>query len=104
MRRFTVSTSGGITNFTGTVAAGNLAAANGCNNNWSTWWLGSRTQWNVTPDFYMGVDVMYLSMTGGSLAGGLTTATQNGVTTVSNTKDHADGMEVTFRIHKDFYP
>ena len=27
--------------------------------NWSTWWLGSRTQWNVTKDFYMGLDVMY---------------------------------------------
>ena len=26
---------------------------------WSTWWVGSRTQWNVTKDFYMGVDVMY---------------------------------------------
>ena len=25
----------------------------------STWWIGSRTQWNVTKDFYMGVDVLY---------------------------------------------
>ena len=25
----------------------------------STWWVGSRTQWNVTKDFYMGLDVMY---------------------------------------------
>ena len=24
-----------------------------------TWWIGSRTQWNVTKDFYMGVDVLY---------------------------------------------
>ena len=29
-------------------------AAPGCNNDWSTWWIGSRTQWNVTKDFYMG--------------------------------------------------
>ena len=34
-------------------------APNGCDNNWSTWWIGSRTQWNVTKDFYMGVDVLY---------------------------------------------
>ena len=32
---------------------------NGCDGDWSTWWLGSRTQWNVTKDFYMGLDVMY---------------------------------------------
>ncbi len=29
---------------------------------WSTWWLGSRTQWNVTKDFYLGVDVMYAKL------------------------------------------
>ena len=34
-------------------------AAPGCNNDWSTWWIGSRTQWNVTKDFYMGFDVLY---------------------------------------------
>ena len=39
---------------------GSLAVASpGCDNNWSTWWIGSRTQWNVTKDFYMGVDVLY---------------------------------------------
>ncbi len=32
---------------------------NGCDKNWNTWWVGSRTQWNVTKDFYMGVDVLY---------------------------------------------
>ena len=32
---------------------------NGCDSDWQTWWVGSRTQWNVTKDFYMGVDVMY---------------------------------------------
>ena len=32
---------------------------NGCDGDWQTWWVGSRTQWNVTKDFYMGLDVMY---------------------------------------------
>ena len=42
---------------------GSTAVANaGCNNNWSTWYLGTRTQWNITKDFYMGVDVMYSSL------------------------------------------
>ena len=34
-------------------------ATPGCNSDWSTWWIGSRTQWNVTKDFYMGFDVLY---------------------------------------------
>ena len=40
----------------------------GCYMDWNTWWVGSRTQWNVTKDFYMGVDVMYSKLEGGSLA------------------------------------
>ena len=31
----------------------------GCTQNWQVWQVGSRTQWNVTKDFYMGVDVAY---------------------------------------------
>jgi hypothetical protein len=30
-----------------------------CNNNWQIWQVGSRTQWNVTKDFYMGFDIAY---------------------------------------------
>ena len=30
-----------------------------CNNNWNVWQIGSRSQWNVTKDFYMGFDVVY---------------------------------------------
>ena len=31
----------------------------GCDNNWSFWGVGSRTQWNVTPDTYLGLEVAY---------------------------------------------
>ena len=44
-----------------TGAGSNAVATAGCDNDWSTWYVGSRTQWNVTKDFYMGVDVMYQS-------------------------------------------
>src|SRR5262249_44254143 len=37
----------------------NGVVTNGCDNDWQTWWIGSRTQWNITKDFYMGLDVMY---------------------------------------------
>ena len=51
-----------------TLAPGTLVGATpvstnfGCSNDWQTWWVGSRTQWNVTKDFYMGLDVMYSKM------------------------------------------
>ena len=32
---------------------------NSCSPNFSFWQVGSRTQWNITRDFYMGVDVTY---------------------------------------------
>jgi hypothetical protein len=40
------------------VAVGN-GALNSCNLNFSFYQIGSRTQWNVTKDFYLGVDVNY---------------------------------------------
>ena len=43
----------------GTIVGGLPVATAGCDMDWNTWWVGSRTQWNVTKDFYMGVDVMY---------------------------------------------
>ena len=54
-----------------TLSTGGLTAvaAAGCDNDWSTWWLGSRTQWNVTKDFYLGVDVMYAKLFSASLPG-----------------------------------
>ena len=44
---------------------------NGCNGDWSTWWIGSRTQWNVTKDFYMGLDVMYSKLDSATAFNGL---------------------------------
>jgi hypothetical protein len=41
-----------------TLAAG-LSGTAACDNNWSKWQLGSRTQWNVTKDFYMGFDIVH---------------------------------------------
>ena len=68
--------------------AGTAAVANaGCDNDWQTWWLGSRTQWNVTKDFYMGVDVMYSKLSAPA-SGNTTTCTSvaiGGATTTSPT-------------------
>ena len=83
--------------------AGTTAIATpGCDNDWSTWWLGSRTQWNVTKDFYMGLDVMYSKLSSASLPADTTTFTTSigGATHVSD----ADNWQFRFRVHRDFYP
>jgi hypothetical protein len=94
-----------------TIGTGAVAAA-GCDNNWNTWWLGSRTQWNVTKDFYMGLDVMYSKLDGMTTPNGVLPQGVNPATTTNCqatgafrcfTSD-ADNWSFRFRVHRDFYP
>jgi hypothetical protein len=86
--------------------AGSASVATaGCNNDWSTWWLGSRTQWNVTKDFYMGVDVAYQSIKGAQLPGNSAAVVPAGTSTSTvRTFGTEDNWQVRFRVHRDFYP
>ncbi len=86
-------------------------ATPGCNSNWSTAWVGSRTQWNVTSDFYMGVDVLYQNLNSAQTFNGLVGATGTGPSNLTSSRStllHVGGDEdnfaVRFRVHKDFYP
>jgi Porin subfamily len=104
----------------GNSAAGSGAVANpGCNNNWSAWFVGSRTQWNVSKTFYMGVDVMYMDLqsatTGGAapfgagpagLAGGYAGSTSCAVSVgnACGTEKSSSNWQIRFRAHKDFLP
>ncbi len=81
----------------------------GCNNNWSTWGIGSRTQWDVTKTFYLGVEVLYSdlhSATTGTpfltpvVAGGNTYAFGG----ASQTEADAHNWMVSVRAHRDFLP
>ena len=84
----------------------NAVAAAGCDNNWNWWWVGTRTQWNVTKDFYMGLDVAYTKLSGMTTGTGvLPTAmipagTNNGPRTIGD----QDNWQARFRVHRDFYP
>jgi len=80
----------------GAGAGSTAVAAAGCNNNWSTWWLGSRTQWNVTKDFYMGLDVMYSKLDTATLP---VAALAPGMSLGSE-----DNWAFRFRVHRDFMP
>ena len=77
----------------------NAVAAAGCSNNWSTWWLGSRTQWNVAKDFYFAVDVMYSKLQTATLPTGAA------VFPAANTSTSSlDNWAFRFRVHRDFMP
>ena len=90
---------------------GSLALAQqGCDNNWTSWWVGSRTQWNVTKDFYMGLDVAYLKVDGMSTTSGLVSGTAitpnaaTNATTFLKSVGDQDIWMARFRVHRDFYP
>ncbi|HUC52115.1 MAG TPA: porin [Xanthobacteraceae bacterium] len=98
----------------GSGTGGGALANAGCNNDWSTWFIGSRTQWNVSKTFYMGVEVMYSDLksasTGSTAIGGyngcttLTTAAGCGGAGGFQTESSASNWQVRFRMHKDFLP
>ena len=81
----------------------NTPAAN-CDNDFSTWWIGSRTQWNVTKDFYMGVDVMYAKLQ--SANWGQRGVQPNTSLSAAGTLPQSDQDQLMFRfrVHRDFYP
>jgi hypothetical protein len=78
--------------------------------NYQTWDIGSRSQWNVTKDFYVGIDVIYSKLQGANInngapfstAGTSLTPAQRSVT-LYNTADQ-DRVSVTWRVHRDIVP
>jgi hypothetical protein len=84
----------------------------GCDNNWKTWWIGTRTQWNVTKDFYMGLDVLYSKLqtatfgVNGVCPGATTECVNAGFNNPwrSRIADDVDNWSFRFRVHRDFYP
>jgi hypothetical protein len=89
----------GNANGNGTAAV----ATAGCNNNWSTWWLGSRTQWNVTKDFYLGLDVMYAKLRSADVGNDTALLAANGIGSFVPKID-PDNWQFRLRVHRDFYP
>jgi hypothetical protein len=85
---------------------GSLALANaGCDNNWNWWWIGTRTQWNVTRDFYMGLDIAYTKIQSASSSDGLYFGPfPGGTNTGPRPIADNDNWQFRFRVHRDFYP
>jgi len=94
------------------------SATAGCNNNWSAEVIGSRTQWDVNKNFYLGVDIFYEqlntarsnlgnSFVSGTPAGGGQTYAVTGSTVVAGVagaERNEGNWSFRFRAHKDFLP
>ncbi len=84
---------------------GSLAVATaGCNNNWSTWGIGSRTQWDVTKTFYLGVEVLYQQMKSATLNAAGTVAAPVAFGAAVNQAGTESNWVVAIRAHRDFLP
>ena len=89
-----------------TTHVGALTNVTGCNNDWGTWNVGSRTQYNFTPAMYVGFDVIYSKLqtaSAGSTA--FYTATANTAkpsTTYQITNQ--DSWAFRARFHRDILP
>jgi Porin subfamily len=87
----------------GAAGASTIAA---CNNNWNQWGIGSRTQWNITPWFYVGFDVFYQKLQ--SASDGAVVRYTAAAGTAKPTANYAisDQDDVAFRVrfHRDIIP
>jgi hypothetical protein len=85
---------------------GSGAIANpGCDNDWNVWWVGSRTQWNLTKDFYMGLDVLYQKLDSASAAANAGVGPPAaGQAPLATSATDMDNWQFRFRVHRDFYP
>jgi hypothetical protein len=93
----------GIEGNGGGVGSTALAGA-GCNNNWSTWGIGSRTQWDVTKTFYLGVEVLYQQMKSATLNAAGTVAAPVAFGAAVNQAGTESNWVVAIRAHRDFLP
>ncbi|MBX9824685.1 MAG: porin, partial [Xanthobacteraceae bacterium] len=84
-----------------------------CNNDYSMWQIGSRSQWNVTKDLYLGVDAVYMKLNTASAGATANLAASSASGTAFagtsqpagvRTFEDKDAVAVRFRVHRDILP
>jgi len=88
-----------------TGVAGALTRMTNCSPDFTVWSVGSRTQWNITPSFYVGFDVRYWNIET-AFAGNAQFTAAAGLPRPSGAYEIKDqnGVEVTARAHWDILP
>ena len=84
--------------------AGSAAVAGvSCDNNWSYWNVGTRTQFNIDSSTYLGLDVVYSNLN--TALSGMTAVAASGTQpAVARTLADQSAWTVQFRVHRNFYP
>jgi hypothetical protein len=89
----------------GAIAFNALQVAQGaCNNNFNWWQLGSRTQYNFTPWFYVGFDVIYQKLESASAGAQVTWTSNTAKPTAFYTVQNQDNYGLRIRVHRDIVP
>ncbi len=93
-------------NLSGTTAVTSLSNCGSGSFNWSHWSLSSRTQWNITRDFYIGLEQYYgrLNTMSKGQTISLGTASTFGQPTGTRTLDDQNVWVTRFRVHRDITP
>jgi Porin subfamily len=81
-----------------------MTVANGCDNNWATWTVGTRTQWNIDSQTYIGVDVVYQALQSASNGTAVNVAAFGNQPQAFRTLDDQSALMVQFRVHRNFNP
>ena len=94
------------------IGAGAGFTARTCDPDFGIWYVGSRTQWNIRPDFYLGMDLVYQKLE--TSFDGLAAFASNGPrpSTVLGgggnnplyRVENQDALSLTFRVHRDIIP
>jgi hypothetical protein len=85
-----------------TILCGALGVAPGpCNNDFARWQIGSRTQWNVTKQFYMGFDVVYQTLETASAGAVAVIPALDGHPAGARLIQDQDNLAVRWRWHRD---
>jgi len=81
-----------------------FSAATPCGSqDFSMWAVGSRTQWDITKWFYVGVDILYSKLQTASNGATVTTAAANGANPAGTyTISNQDAWAMRWRVHRDF--
>jgi len=81
-------------------------AAGQCSNNFNFWTVGSRTQYNFTPWFYVGFDVFYNKLETASNGATVTYAQLGGTAkpTAIYSVQNQDTYAFRIRVHRDIVP
>jgi len=89
----------------GALAFTGLQVAQGaCNNNFNWWNIGSRTQYNFTPWFYVGFDVIYQKLETASNGATVTFASNSAKPTFFYQVQNQDNYGLRVRVHRDIVP